>query len=120
MKKLVLLAAAIVFAAAPALMAEEKTLTGSLSDDKCNGKHSKDEHGATQAGDHDCATKCVTGGAKNVFVSADGKTIYKIANQDFAGLKIHAGHKVALTGDLKGDTITVSKIEMPPAAKGKQ
>ena len=120
MKKLVLLAAAIVFAAAPVLMAaEEKTLTGSLSDAKCNAKHSKDEHGATMAGDHDCATKCITGGEKNVFVSADGKTTYKIANQDFAGLKTHAGHKVALTGDLKGDTITVSKIEMPPAAKTK-
>ena len=64
------------------------------------------------------STKCVAGGAKNVFVSADGKTVYKIANQDFAGLKIHAGHKVALTGELKGDTITVSKIEMP-AAKAK-
>ena len=115
MKKFVLMAAAILFATAPALMAAEKTWSGSLSDDKCNGKHSKDEHGATMAGDHECATKCIAGGAKNVFVSADGKTTYKIANQDFAGLKTHAGHKVALTGELKGDTITVSKIEMPPA-----
>ena len=113
MKKFVLLAAAILFATAPALMAAEKTLSGALSDDKCNGKHSKDEHGATMAGDHDCATKCVAGGAKNVFVS-DGKT-YKIANQDFAGLKTHAGHKVALTGEMKDDSITVSKIEMPAA-----
>ena len=40
MKKLVLLAAAIVFAAAPALLAEEKTWNGSLSVDICNGKHS--------------------------------------------------------------------------------
>ena len=34
---------------------------------------------------------------------------------DYAGLKDHAGHKVALTGDLKGDSITVSKFEMPAA-----
>jgi uncharacterized protein YdeI (BOF family) len=119
MKKFVLLAVAILFATTPALMAEEKTWTGSLSDAKCNGKHSKDEHGATAAGDHECATKCIAGGEKNVFVSADGKTTYKIANQDFAGLKTHAGHKVALTGELKGDTITVSKIEMPAAPKSK-
>jgi hypothetical protein len=43
---------------------------------------------------------------------SEGKT-YKIDNQDFAGLKTHAGHNVALTGEMKGDTITVSKIEMP-------
>ena len=52
-----------------------------------------------------------------MFVSG-GKT-YQIANQDFAGLKTHAGHKVVLTGEMKGDTITVSKIEMPAAAKTK-
>jgi hypothetical protein len=117
MKKLVLFAAAILFATAPAMFAQEKTWSGALSDDKCNGKHSKDEHGATAAGDRDCATKCIAGGAKNVFVS-EGKT-YKIANQDFAGLKTHAGHKVMLTGEMKGDSITVSKIEMPAAAKAK-
>ena len=117
MKKLVMLAAAILFATAPALLAAEKTWNGVLSDAKCNGKHSKDEHGATAAGDHDCATKCIAGGEKNVFVSG-GKT-YKIANQDFAGLKVHTGHKVALTGEMKDDTITISKIEMPPAAKTK-
>jgi hypothetical protein len=50
-----------------------------------------------------------------VFVS-EGKT-YQIANQDFAALKDHGGHKVALSGEMKGDSITVSKIEMPAAAK---
>jgi len=48
-----------------------------------------------------------------VFVSG-GKT-YQIANQDFADLKAHGGHKVALTGEMKGDSITVSKIAMPAA-----
>ena len=55
------------------------------------------------------------GGAKHVFVSG-GKT-YEIANQDYAGLKDHTGHKVALTGEAKGDSITVSKIEMPKTDK---
>jgi uncharacterized protein YdeI (BOF family) len=114
MKKFAMLAAAILFAATPALAAE-KTWNGVLSDSKCAGKHSKAEHGSQMDSDHDCATKCITGGAKHVFV-ANGKT-YEIANQDFAGLTDHQGHKVALTGEMKGDSITVSKIEMAkPAA----
>ncbi len=117
MKKFVMLAVAIVFATAPALVAADKTWNGVLGDTNCGTKHSKDEHGATAKGDHECVTKCIGGGEKNVFVSG-GKT-YKIANQDFAGLKDHGGHKVALTGEMKGDTITVSKIEMKAAAPAK-
>jgi hypothetical protein len=112
MKKFAMLAAALMFAAAPALAAE-KTLTGTISDAKCNGTHHKAEHGSQDDSDHDCVTKCVEAGSKYVFVSG-GKT-YQIANQDFAALKDHGGHKVALTGDLKGDSITVSKVEMPAA-----
>lgn len=111
MKKLVLLAAAIVFAAAPLASAADKTWTGVISDSKCAAKHAK----ASDA-DHECVTKCAAGGAKYVFMSG-GKT-YEIANQDFAALKDHGGHKVALTGEMKGDSITVSKIDMP-AAKAK-
>jgi len=111
MKKFVMLAAALMFTAAPALMAAEKTMTGVISDAKCNGKHSKAEHGSQADSDHECVTKCVDGGSKYVFVSG-GKT-YQIANQDFADLKAHAGHKVAMTGEAKDDAITVSKIAMP-------
>ena len=71
------------------------------------------KHDKASDADAECVKKCVTGGAKYVFMS-DGKT-YKIANQDFEDLKAHGGHKVALTGEMKGDTITVSKIEMPKA-----
>lgn len=115
MKKFAMLAAAILFAAAPVASAADKTWNGVISDAKCNGKHAKAEHGSQTDSDHDCVTKCVSGGAKYVFV-AGGKT-YQIANQDFAGLKDHGGHKVALSGEMKGDSITVSKIEMPAAAK---
>ena len=65
---------------------------------------------------HECTTKCVEGGGSYVFVSG-GKT-YQIANQDFADLKAHGGHSIALTGEMTGESITVSKIAMPPA-KGK-
>ena len=113
MKKFAMLAAAIVFAAAPLATAADKTWDGVISDARCNGKHSKAEHGSQQDSDNSCVTKCVAGGQKYVFI-AGGKT-YQIANQDFAGLKPHGGHKVALTGEMKGETITVSKIEMPKA-----
>ena len=114
MKKFVMLAAAVLFAAVPALAAD-KTWNGTISDAKCNGTHHKAEHGSQDDSDHDCVTKCVEGGSKFVLVTPDKKT-YQIANQDFAGLKDHAGHKVALSGEMKGDAITVSKIEMPKAA----
>ncbi len=114
MKKLVMLAAAVLFATAPALVAADKTWNGVISDAKCNGKHSKAEHGSQTDSDHDCVSKCVEGGSKYVFVSG-GKT-YQIANQDYAGLKDHGGHRVALSGEMKADSITVSKIEMKAAA----
>jgi hypothetical protein len=53
---------------------------------------------------------CVKDGGKYVFV-ADGK-IYNIENQDFAGLEEHAAHNIKLTGEMTGDTIKVTKIEM--------
>jgi hypothetical protein len=116
MKKLVMLAAAMVFAAAPLASAADKTWNGTITDSKCAAKHAKGGDA-----DHECVTKCASGGEKYVFMSG-GKT-YQIANQDFAGLKAHGAHKVALTGEMKGDAITVSKIDMPaakPAAKAKK
>ena len=116
MKKLTLLAAAVVFCASP-LFAAEKTWNGSISDSMCGAKHPTAEHGSKMT-DRDCVEACIKDhGGKYVFVS-EGK-VYKIANQDFAGLKTHAGHKVALTGDMKDDTITVVRIEMPAASKSK-
>jgi hypothetical protein len=40
----------------------------------------------------------------------EGKVL-KIANQDFKALRQLAGETVKLTGDLKGDTVTVTSIE---------
>ena len=42
------------------------------------------------------------------------KSHHQIAlNKDLAALKAHAGHEVIVTGTAKGDTLTISKIEMP-------
>lgn len=118
MKKFAMMAAAILFAAAPMVSAADKTWNGVISDAKCNGKHAKAEHGSQSDSDHGCVTKCIAGGGKYVFV-AGGKT-YQIENQDFADLKAHGGHKVALSGEMKGESITVSKIVMPKAAASKK
>jgi hypothetical protein len=48
-------------------------------------------------------------------VDKDEKVL-QIANQDFEDLKKHPGVLVNLTGEMKGDSITVTKVE-PASAK---
>ena len=90
--------------------AADKTWTGQISDSMCGASHAKMTSAHAGMTDRDCALACVKAGGKYVFVS-DGK-VYKIANQELALLQVHAGHTVRLTGDMKGDTITVSNITM--------
>ncbi len=104
------LAAAAALTASPALAAD--TWKGQISDAMCSAMHEDGEHGTKKMTDKQCVDACVKGGAKYVFVG-EGDKIYKIANQNFAGLTAHSGHTVNLTGTLKDDTITVAKIEMP-------
>ena len=115
-KVLFVCTAALLLTAAPAFAAEWK---GTISDAMCAAKHSADEHGGKATSHRDCVEKCIDKGGKYVFVSEKDKKVYKIANQDFAGLKTHAAHEVILTGEMKDDTITVSKIDMPKAEKPK-
>jgi len=116
-KVLVLVAAAALLSAVPARAAEWK---GKIDDSMCKGKHGAGEHDAKKMTDSECAKACINDhGAKYVFVG-EGDKVYKIANQDFADLKAHAGHTVTIEGTMKDDAITVSKISMaPPAAKKK-
>jgi hypothetical protein len=81
----------------------DQTLTGEISSSNCGLTHMP---GLTA---RDCTRQCVDGGAAYVFVSK-GK-VYQLANQHDRQLRAHAGETVTLTGDLKGDTITVSRIE---------
>ena len=83
--------------------------SGTISDSMCAKSHGA--NGGTEVKDHDCTVKCVKGGEQYVFVAGD--KVFKIANQKFAGLDTHAGHKVTVEGTLKGDAITVTKITMP-------
>ena len=85
---------------------------GQISDSMCGASHAGMTSSHPGMTDRACALACAKAGAKFVFVS-DGK-VYKIANQDSPLLQMHAGHAgVTLTGEMKGDTITVSKVAMP-------
>jgi hypothetical protein len=94
---------------ATALSSFAATWTGQISDSACGMSHAKmlasDKSLKT---DRDCTLACIKGGSKYVFVT-DGK-VYSISNQKLAALKVHAGETVQLTGTMKGDAITVSKI----------
>src|SRR5262245_6607886 len=105
------LATAMLFAATLAL-AVDQTWTGVISDSDCGRSHkSAIEHAGKKLTDHDCVVACVKDhGAKYVFVS--GSKVYNISNQDQPGLEEHAGHTVKLSGNMSGDAIVVSKIEM--------
>jgi hypothetical protein len=87
--------------------AKAETWAGKISDSGCNG--GKHNMGKSEA---ECVTMCVKGGKEYVFVGPKDK-IYKIGNQKFADLAAHAGHTVDLTGTMKDDTITITKIVMP-------
>ena len=102
---------AVLLLIASVTFAAEQTWTGKIGDSSCGRKHQTTaEHGKAKMSDRDCTLACVEKGGKYVFVV--GPKVYNIENQDYAGLKEHAGHTVKLTGELAGDSITVSQISM--------
>jgi hypothetical protein len=110
--KNVLLILAALFATAPVSFAAEQTWSGKISDSACGAKHEEAVENEGVMADRECTLACVRGGSKYVLV-VDGK-VFQIANQDNKDLATHAGHAVKMTGELKGTSITVSKIEMTP------
>jgi hypothetical protein len=75
----------------------------------CGAKHAAAEMAPKKMTDRQCVEACQEW--REMVFAVDDK-VFKIANQDFDDLSC-AGHEVTLTGELKGDTITVAKIEMP-------
>jgi hypothetical protein len=90
-------------------LSAQQSWSGQISDSMCKAKHEEAAEGAGKMADHDCTVSCVKGGSKYVLM-VDGK-MYQIANQSFADLEKYAGAKVNVSGDVKADTITVTKIE---------
>ena len=93
--------------------AEERTLSGKISDSLCGMSHK--DMAAKQGSkitDRDCVIACLNYSTENspklVFVEKGGK-VYQIANQNQPDLAKAAGDKVSVTGDVNGDTITVSR-----------
>ena len=101
--------------------AAEQTWNGFISDSHCGAIHKADiEHGGKitarecvigRAGDSNLPG-CVSAKNGAKFVVVVGDKVFQVANQDFADLRVHAAENVRVTGSLKGDTITVSKIAM--------
>jgi hypothetical protein len=109
MKTWILVGAALLFASSSPFAAEQ-TWSGKISDSACGVKHEEAAEGQGVMADRECTQACVRGGSKYVLV-VDGKVL-QIANQDNKDLATHAGHAVKITGELKGNAITVTKIEM--------
>jgi hypothetical protein len=97
--------------------AAEQTLTGVISDSLCAASHATmAEQVSPPLSDPDCTKACVDANGKFVLV-ADNKKVFQIANQTFAQLRDLAGKKVKLTGDVKGDSVTITALEAADDAK---
>lgn len=103
----------VVSASASAQKPGEHTWKGKISDSNCKDKHPAGEHDGKKMTDADCTGICVKKGAKYVFVS-EGK-VYQLANQSSKQIASHAGQDVELTGVMKGETITASKLKAATA-----
>ncbi len=100
-KRLMLLVVAVLAMTCMA-WAGDKSWTGTVSDSHCGAKHAEASDAA--AG---CVASCVKGGAKYVLVS--GGKVYQLDAQDkFADM---AGKSVKVSGEMKGDSITVASVE---------
>ena len=107
--------AVLVSVPAAAQKAPEQTWTGKISDSNCKDTHPAGEHQGKKMSEADCTNVCVKKGAKYVFVS-DGK-VYQLANQNSKTIASHAGQEVKLTGTMKGDTISATKMVAAKQAK---
>lgn len=87
-------------------MAADGTWTGYISDSKCGVKNAHEGGG-------ECTSKCVSEGAKYVFVNDADKKVYAIDAQD--KVAAHSGHHVTVKGSVDGDTLKLSSISMAQA-----
>ncbi|HET9405721.1 MAG TPA: hypothetical protein VFO39_00640 [Candidatus Sulfotelmatobacter sp.] len=88
-----------------ALMAKDKSFTGTVSDAMCGAKHAMGDAAA-------CTRACVGKGSKYALVVGD--KVYTLETSDKATLDTldkEAGQKATVTGSEKGNTITVSSVK---------
>jgi hypothetical protein len=108
MRKVLVLCLAIFFVLALTALAfddmgKSTTVNGWVTDAKCGTKMAS-ANGAA------CAQKCVAAGEKMVIVTDGEQKVLAVDNQD--ALKGHAGHHVAVTGTVTGDSVHVNGVKM--------
>jgi hypothetical protein len=96
--------------AAPA-MAADMSWTGQISDAMCGASHK--EMAKSGETDKQCTLGCAKEDGSFVFVT--GGKVYEITNPRLKAIEEHAGETVKVTGTLKGDKITISKVEAAKA-----
>src|SRR5262245_34179159 len=87
----------------------EETWTGEITDSACKHEHVPVAEGEGVLPAPECVKVCIRGGSK--YMLAVDEKIYEIENQKHPDLAKFAGKPVKLTGELKGNAITISKIE---------
>ncbi len=87
-----------------AMSAFAGTWKATVSDAKCGKAHAEPTEKSIK-----CVNACVKGGGAPVLLTEDGK-ILKIA--DASKVADHLGHKVVVTGELEGDTVTIESVKM--------
>jgi hypothetical protein len=70
----------------------------------CGADHSKM---TTKMSPHDCTLACTKSGVAYALVASD--KVFKLAGHE-SDLRAHAGETVSIIGELKGDTIRVTKV----------
>ncbi|MGC1374486.1 MAG: hypothetical protein WA824_20280 [Candidatus Sulfotelmatobacter sp.] len=108
MRKVSALSVAIFFmlalsASAFAGMGKSATVKGWVSDSVCGAK-------GANASAEACTKKCLSKGAKIVIVTDGDQKVLMVDNPD--ALMEHAGHHVAVTGTVSGDSIHVDSVKM--------
>lgn len=83
-------------------MAAPTTVTGVITDDMCGAKHMM-----PGKSDAECTRACVKHGAKFAVV-ADGKVIVLAGKA--SEISALAGQKATISGELNGNTLTVSSV----------
>jgi len=96
------LASGLLLAAAGALPQSAQTLTGTVTDAMCGAKHMM-----TNVSPAQCTRECVKQGSEYALVS--GGKVYTLKG-DPKELDKYAGQNVTVTGEISGNTVTVSSV----------
>jgi hypothetical protein len=109
MRKLTILTAGLVFIVCTLTVRAQQTWTGEIGDSHCNLEHEPIAEDDPVLPSPECVKLCLKSAYKYVFLFED--KVYAISNQDNPDLVKFAGHEVIITGETKGQSITISKIE---------